>query len=86
MSPVLILSCLWVVAATAVAFLPIRVQIVPGVALLLAAPVLLYFLARDYGLVVLVIALGAVVSMFRRPLLYPIRRRLRRAGKSEPRQ
>ncbi|PIE08159.1 MAG: UDP-N-acetylmuramate--alanine ligase [Rhodobacterales bacterium] len=82
MPTLLILSCLWVVAATAVAFLPIRVQIVPGVALLLAAPVLLYFLARDYGFLVLALALAAVLSMFRRPLLYPIRRRLRRRAEA----
>ncbi len=58
MSPVLILSCLWVVAATGVALLPMRLQFVPGVSL----------------------ALAAVFSMFRRPLLYLLTKVLGRAG------
>jgi hypothetical protein len=67
---------LWVIASTITAFLPMRRQMVPGLALLLAAPVLLWFIARDYGVWVLIIALLAAVSMFRNPLIYFARRAL----------
>ena len=41
MSMPLILGCLWVLVAAATAMLPMRRQMVPGLALLVAAPVLL---------------------------------------------
>lgn len=66
----LLISALWVVAATAVALLPMRRQYVPGVALLVAAPVLIVWLAMDYGWIVALLALAAFVSMFRNPLRY----------------
>ena len=66
----IVLACLWVLAATVVAFLPYRHQYLPGGALLLAAPVLLYFLGREHGIWLTLIGLFAVLSLFRRPLLY----------------
>ncbi len=66
----LIISCLWVLAATLVAMLPMQRQYVPGVALLIAAPFLILWLAFDYGWWVGVIGLFAFVSMFRNPLRY----------------
>lgn len=74
MATSLILGCLWVVASAITAFLPMRRQMVPGVALLLAAPVLMGFIAKDYGVWVLVPTLLAFASMFRNPLIYFARR------------
>lgn len=74
MSTVLILACAWVLAASALAFFPIRYQIAPGLGLLAAAPVLLVFIALEHGVVLTAIGLFALVSMFRRPLIYFIRR------------
>ncbi|MBT8411190.1 MAG: DUF2484 family protein [Octadecabacter sp.] len=65
-----IIAALWVLAATVVALLPMRMQYVPGVALLLMAPVLIIWLAVLYGWWVGVLALLAFVSMFRNPLRY----------------
>ena len=70
MSASLILGCLWVLASAVVAMLPMRRQYVPGVALLIAAPFLIVWLALDYGWWVEVIGLFAFVSMFRNPLRY----------------
>ena len=67
---VLIASCLWVLAATTVAFLPMRYQYAPGILLLLAALVLIYLIGRDVGLWAGVAAGLAFVSMFRKPLRY----------------
>ena len=64
------LACGWVVASTIVAFLPMHRQYLPGVALLLAAPVLIVLLAIEFGLWLGVFALFAFLSMFRRPLRY----------------
>ncbi len=74
MSGTLIAACLWVVAGAATAMLPMRFQIVPGLALLISAPVLLYLLAVSHGVVITAIGLFAVLSMFRRPLGALIRR------------
>jgi len=74
MSTVLILACVWVLAASALAFFPIRYQIAPGLVLLAAAPVLLVFIALAHGVVLTAIGLFALVSMFRRPLIYFYRR------------
>ena len=51
-------------------------QYVPGIMLLVLAPVLIIWLAFVYGLLVGAVALFAFVSMFRNPLIY-IYRRLR---------
>jgi len=70
----LILACLWVLAATVVAMLPMRRQYIPGVALLVAAPVLVIWLGFDFGWWLSVVALLAFGSMFRNPLRYFYRR------------
>jgi hypothetical protein len=70
MTDVVLISCLWVLAGTITALLPMRYQYVPGTVLLLAAPVLIVWLAADYGWWVGLIGLFALLSMFRRPLVY----------------
>lgn len=70
----LLLGCLWVVAATVVAMLPMRRQYVPGVALLIAAPVLIGFIGWQHGWIFAALGLAAFVSMFRNPLRYFWRR------------
>lgn len=74
MSTSLILGFLWVLASTATALLPMRRQMVPGVALLAAAPVLLWFIAREHGIFVFALTLLAALSLFRNPLIYFARR------------
>ncbi len=78
MSLPLILGCLWVLAATATAMLPMRRQMVPGLALLGAAPVLLVWIGYVHGWMWLAIGLFAFLSMFRNPLLYFLRRAMGR--------
>jgi signal transduction histidine kinase len=78
MSWPLILGCLWVVASAVVAMLPMRRQMVPGLALLIAAPVLLVWIGWMHGWIWLAFGLFAFVSMFRNPLLYFARRALGR--------
>ena len=74
MSVPLILGCIWVLAAAATAMLPMRRQMVPGLALLAAAPVLLVWIGLVHGWLWLTIGLFAFLSMFRNPLLYVLRR------------
>lgn len=74
MSAALILGCLWAVASAIVAMLPMRHQYVPGVALLVAAPVLLAYIGYLHGVWVAFLGLAAFVSMFRNPLIYLYRR------------
>jgi thiol:disulfide interchange protein len=66
----LILGSLWVVAATVVALLPMRFQILPGLALLAAAPWLIWRIGVEFGWLPSLLALAAFVSMFRKPLRY----------------
>jgi hypothetical protein len=73
MEPVII-GCLWVVAATVVALLPMKHQYVPGVTLLIAAPFLIGWIGWTYGWWVGAIGLFALLSMFRNPLRYFYRR------------
>lgn len=74
MSTSLILGCFWVLASTVTAMLPMRRQMIPGVALLLAAPVLLWFIASEHGVWVFALTLLAALSLFRNPLIYFVRR------------
>lgn len=74
MSLSLIIGCLWVLAATIVAFLPFRAQFPPGIALLILAPGVLGWIAWDHGLLWGLAGLLAFVSMFRNPLVYFWRR------------
>lgn len=60
----------WVFASACVAMLPMRLQYFPGVALLLAAPVLIVMVGLQVGWIYAILALGAFVSMFRNPLRY----------------
>lgn len=66
----LTLACLWVLAATVTALLPMRRQYVPGVTLLLLAPVLLVWIGMEHGLWVALGCMLAVLSLFRHPLRY----------------
>lgn len=68
MSLTLIFACLWVVAGAITSFLPMKYQPWPGVPLLIAAPVLIVLLGREYGVWMVLVGLFALVSMFRRPL------------------
>lgn len=74
MSLPLILGCLWVIAATFVAFLPFRAQFPPGIALLAIAPPLLAWIAWDHGIWLTLAGAFALGSMFRNPLIYFLRR------------
>ncbi len=74
MTPSAIIAILWVLAATVTAFLPMKRQYVPGIALLGVAPVLIVWLGIDYGLIVGILAALGFVSMFRNPLIYFYRR------------
>ena len=68
---ILLWFCLaWVFAATAVAMLPMRHQYLPGIALLIAAPVLILWIGISVAWWAGVLALAAFVSMFRNPLRY----------------
>lgn len=60
----------WVFAAALVALLPMRWQYLPGVVLLLAAPVLIVVIAQAVGHWTALAALLAFLSMFRNPLRY----------------
>ena len=67
----LLWACIaWVFAATAVAMLPMRHQYVPGIALLIAAPLLILWIGLSVTWWAGVLALAAFVSMFRNPLRY----------------
>ena len=70
MSWALIFGALWVVAATVVALLPMRRQYVPGVALLVLAPVVIVWIGIAHGWLWGALALAGFVSMFRNPLRY----------------
>lgn len=64
------LSILWVFAAVTVAMLPLRLQYVPGIGLLIAAPVLIGAIGVLHSWLLALAAFAAFVSMFRNPLRY----------------
>ena len=67
----LLWACIaWVFAATVVAMLPMRYQYVPGIALLIAAPILILWVGISVAWWAGLLALAAFVSMFRNPLRY----------------
>ncbi len=76
MSLSLLLRALWVVASAIVAMLPMRHQYAPGLSLLIAAPILIIWIGYDHGWGFAAIGTFALVSMFRHPLRYLIRRGL----------
>jgi hypothetical protein len=73
-APALVLGALWVVAATITAMLPMRRQYMPGLALLICAPLLIGWIGWQHGMIWAALGLFAVLSMFRRPLRYFARR------------
>ena len=74
MSLPLILGAFWVIASAVTAMLPMRRQMVPGIALLIAAPILLVWIGLAHGWIWVAFGLFAFLSMFRRPLLHFARR------------
>jgi hypothetical protein len=60
----------WVFASALVAMMPMRWQYVPGVTLLLVAPVLIFEIAQSVGIWASVAGTLAFVSMYRNPLRY----------------
>lgn len=64
----LIAICIWAIATMGLAPLPMRYQMVPGLVSLLSLPVLLIWLAHDYGVVPVLLATLAAASLFRKPL------------------
>lgn len=76
----LILAFLWVVAASIVAFLPMRAQMVLGLPLAAAAVALVIWLAVTLSPWVGAVALAAFISIFRKPLVYFAKRLLGRGG------
>ncbi len=67
---VMVLGCLWVLAVTAIAMLPMRRQFVPGIVLLMLAPVLIWMLWQEFGWMVGCFGIFALFSMFRRPVRF----------------
>ncbi|MCB2126255.1 MAG: DUF2484 family protein [Rhodobacteraceae bacterium] len=82
MTAPIVAACLWVVAATAVAFLPMRFQRIVGLPLVASALLLIVWLSRAVSPWIGVAALAAFVSMFRKPLGYFAKRLL---GKDQAR-
>ena len=70
MSIPLLLAALWVIAATFVAFLPMKYQRIVGLPLLIAALGLIVWIGVAHGSFLAVLALAAFASMFRKPLSY----------------
>ncbi|MDZ4093350.1 MAG: DUF2484 family protein [Paracoccaceae bacterium] len=80
MSSSLILGCIWVLAATVTAFLPMRRQYPPGIVLLIAAPFLLVYIGWQHGVWIALLGVLGFVSMFRNPLIYFARRAMGRGA------
>ena len=74
MSLPLVLGTFWIIAAALTALLPMRAQMIPGLALLIAAPLLLIWIGLTHGWLWCAFGLFAFVSMFRNPLIYFARR------------
>ncbi len=72
MSLSLTLGALYVVISAAIALLPVKHQIRPGIALLIAAPLLLAFIGYEHGWIWCALSTAAFLSMFRNPLRYLI--------------
>lgn len=75
----IVLACLWVLAATVVAFLPMHRQIAPGLVLLIAAPVLIVWLGVATNPWIGLAALAGFLSMFRNPLRYLVKKAMGKA-------
>ncbi len=70
MTVTVIIASLWVLAATVTALLPMKRQMIPGIALLMAAPVLIIWIGWQHGWLWAAFGLFAFLSMFRNPLIY----------------
>lgn len=81
MTAPIVAACLWVLVATAVAFLPMRVQWIVGLPLVAAGVVLIVWLSRDVSAWIGIAASAALVSVFRKPLGY-LAARLRGRGRA----
>lgn len=66
----IIFAVLWVLCATVVALLPMRMQFPPGIVLLICAPVLIVWLGYDYGWFWSLVGFAGFASMFRNPIRY----------------
>lgn len=86
MSGPAIAAVIWVLAGSVTAMLPLRLQMVPGVALLISAPVLLVWTGIVHGWLFACIGLLAFASMFRRPLAFLVRRATGRPAPLPPDQ
>lgn len=64
------LCIVWVLASALVALMPMRWQYVPGVLLLLFAPVLIHAIYHGFGTWPALAGVLAFVSMYRNPLRY----------------
>ncbi|QYK40673.1 MAG: DUF2484 family protein [Paracoccaceae bacterium] len=84
MTHALTAACLWALAATLTAFLPFRRQMVPGIALLAAAPVILIWIGAEHGPWLALAATLGFLSMFRNPLIHLWRRATGRAAPPSP--
>ena len=76
MSWPLIAGFLWVVACAVTAMLPMRHQYAPGIILLILAPLIIAWIGYEHGWVVALMGLAAVLSMFRAPLRYFLKKAL----------
>jgi hypothetical protein len=83
-SAALVAGCLWVIASAVTAMLPMRRQMVPGIALLLAAPVLILWIGASHGWGWAAFGTFAFLSMFRNPLRYVVNRALGRPVELPP--
>ena len=70
MSLSLLSACIWALIATFVALIPMRFQYVPGLTLLILAPVILIGIGIQHGVWLALAGLVGFVSMFRHPLRY----------------
>jgi len=80
MSTPIVLAFLWVIAATVVAFLPMRLQFVFGFLLVVSGFVLMIWLSVAVSPWVGLVALASFGSMFRKPLGHLAKRVLGRGG------
>lgn len=81
MSTSLTLGAIWALIAAIVALLPMRLQLRPGIVLLVSAPLLIVFIGVQHGLWIAGLGVLAFISMFRNPLRYLLRKAL---GKPTP--
>ncbi len=81
MSGPLAAACLWVLAATVTALLPMHRQYPPGLTLLALAPVILVWVGVEHGFWAAFAGTAGFASMFRNPLIYLVRKALGKAAR-----